>query len=70
MPLVVHGLELSVALILAEEVEGHMTKSTVGSDAVLVAFIFDLEEKVDEYRAAVERVFREQPLASAARFCG
>ena len=40
VPLVVHGLELSVALILAEEIEGHMTKSTVGSDAVLVAFIF------------------------------
>ena len=40
VPLVVHGLELSVALILAEEVEGHMTKSTVGGDAVLVAFIF------------------------------
>jgi tRNA-dihydrouridine synthase len=30
--------------------------------------IFDLEEKVDEYRAAVERVFREQPLAPIARF--
>lgn len=70
MPLVVHGLEPSVALILAEEVEGHMTKSTVGSDAVLVAFIFDLEEKVDEYRAAVECVFREQPLAPIARFRG
>ena len=40
VPLVVRGLELSVALILAEEVEGHMTRSTVGGDAVLVAFIF------------------------------
>ena len=27
-------------------------------------------KKVDEYRAAVDRVFREQPLASAARFRG
>lgn len=27
-------------------------------------------KKVDEYRAAVERVFREQPLAPVARFCG
>lgn len=40
VPLVVHGLELSVARILAEAVEGHMTKSTVGGDAVLVGFIF------------------------------
>ena len=27
-------------------------------------------KKVDEYRAAVERVFREQPLAPTARFHG
>lgn len=27
-------------------------------------------KKVDEYRAAVERVFREQPLAPIARFDG
>ena len=27
-------------------------------------------KKVDEYRAAVERVFREQPLAPIARFYG
>ena len=47
VPLVVHGLELSVALILAEEVEGHMTKSTVGGDAVLVAFIFPWHFLVD-----------------------
>lgn len=47
VPLVVRGLELSVALILAEEVEGHMTKSTVGGDAVLVAFIFPWHFLVD-----------------------
>ena len=47
VPLVVHGLELSVALILAEEVEGHMTKSTVGGDAVLVTFIFPWHFLVD-----------------------
>ena len=27
-------------------------------------------KKVDEYRAAVDRVFREQPLAPVARFHG
>lgn len=60
VPLVVHGLELSVARILAEAVEGHMTKSTVGGDAVLVGFIFPWHFPVDlSVFAALEVSCRE-----------
>ena len=40
------------------------------ADPATVHKIVRKTKKVDEYRAAVDRVFREQPLASAARFRG
>ena len=40
------------------------------ADPATVHKIVRKTKKVDEYRAAVERVFREQPLAPTARFHG
>ena len=40
------------------------------ADPATVHKIVRKTKKVDEYRAAVDRVFREQPLAPTARFHG